>query len=51
MPSARFFESYQLSKKSNPVFRIELLVLNCEKVGLEAGEASAFSTSLTVLLD
>lgn len=47
----RIFKRYQLSKKSNPVFRILLLVLNCEKVGLEAGELSALSASLTVLLD
>lgn len=47
----RIFKRYQLSKKSNPVFRILLLVLNCEKVGLEVGELSALSASLTVLLD
>lgn len=42
---------YQLSRKSNPVFRIELLVLNWENVGLlpESGAGSSFLSFSTVV--
>lgn len=41
---------YQLSRKSNPVFRMLLLVLNWEKVGLAAGPSSTLSFSALVAL-
>lgn len=41
---------YQLSRKSNPVFRMELLVLNWENVGLVPGLAEA-SSSFSALLE
>lgn len=40
------FTCYQLSKKSNPVFRMLLLVLYCEKAGLPVCMSSSFSLSL-----
>lgn len=41
---------YQLSKKSNPVFRMLLLVLNWAKVGLVGEASSAFSFSPLVAI-
>lgn len=42
---------YQLSRKSNPVFRIELLVLNWENVGLPTSCAGSSCFSFSVLVE